>query len=103
MVMFDLLLEPDERGVRRQSREQLIDEAFLFITARVDTTAYTISCATFYILRTPGVLAKLREELLRVPVTEEGMFEWKHVQNLPYMVKRIVLEAQPLPLSDVSD
>ena len=58
----------------------------MYVTAGIDTTAYALSVATFYILHTPGVLLKLREELLRVPTSEEGRFEWKNVQNLPYMV-----------------
>lgn len=86
-VMFDLLLESNsEKGFKRLSREQLVDDAFIFVFAGTDTTAYALSCATFYILYTPGVLAKLREELMRVPTREKGKFEWKDVQNLPYMV-----------------
>lgn len=86
-VMFDLLLESNsEKDFQRLSLEQLIDEALIFITAGTDTTAYALSCATFRILHTPGVLAKLQEELGRVPLGKEGRFEWKYVQNLPYMV-----------------
>lgn len=86
-VMFDLLLESNgQKGFQHLSREQLIDEALVFVIAGTDTTGLTLSAATFYILHTPGVLAKLREELLRVPGSEEGRFEWKEVQNLPYMV-----------------
>ncbi|KAF6227938.1 hypothetical protein HO133_007666 [Letharia lupina] len=85
-VMFDLLLESNsEKDFQRLSLEQLIDEALIFITAGTDTTAYALSCATFRILHTPGVLAKLQEELGRVPLGKEGRFEWKYVQNLPYM------------------
>ena len=86
-VMFDLLLKPDDkRGFKPLNLEQLIDEAFLFLVAGIDTTSYALSCATFHILHTPGVLTKLREELLRVSGREKGRFEWKHVQNLPYLV-----------------
>ena len=86
-VMFDLLLESnDQKGFQRLSMEQLIDEALIFVSAGTDTTAYALSCATFYILHTPGVMSKLREELLRVPIREEGRFMWRDVQNLPYMV-----------------
>ena len=86
-AMFDLLLESNgEKGSQRLDWEQLIDEAFVFISAGIDTTGYTLSCATFYILHTPGVMAKLREELLRVPVPEDGRFEWKYVQNMPYVL-----------------
>lgn len=86
-VMLDLLLESNgEKGFQQLSREQLIDEALVFVAAGTDSTSYTLACATFYILHTPGVIAKLREELLRVPVREEGRYDWKDVQNLPYMV-----------------
>ena len=86
-IMFDLLLESNvQKGFQRLNQEQLIDEALIFVTAGADTTAYALSCATFYILHTPGVMAKLREELVRVPIREKGRFEGRHVQNLPYMV-----------------
>ena len=86
-VMFDLLLESNDRkGFQRLSWEQLIDEALLMVIAGTDTTALALSASTFYILRTPGVLAKLRKELSTVPGSEEGKFEWKYVQNLPYLV-----------------
>ena len=97
-VMLDLLLEPNKNKDSPSpslSLKQLIDVASIFLVAGSDTTAYTLSCATFYILSTPGVLAKLREELARVPVRENGRFEWKHVQNLPYLVSAYSLEAKP--------
>lgn len=85
-LMFDLLLESNgQKGFQRLSREQLIDEALSTVFAGTDTTVVTLAASTFYILRTPGVLAKLREELSRVPGSEEGRFEWKHIQNLPYL------------------
>ena len=84
-VIFDLLLEHNnEKGFQRLNRKQLIEEAISYVTAGIDTTAYALSVATFYILRTPRVLAKLREEL--TPISEEGRFEWKNVQALPYIV-----------------
>ena len=84
-VMFDLMLESNNKK-ERLDMEQLIDEAFIFVAAGIDTTGYTLSCATFYILHTSEVMAKLREELLQVSTREDGRFEWKNVQNLPYLV-----------------
>ena len=86
-AIFDLLLESNgEKGSQHLDSEQLIDEAFLFLGAGIDTTNITLSYATFYILHTPGVMARLREELLQVPVPEDGRFEWKYVQNMSYLV-----------------
>ena len=85
--MFDLLLEDNLRkGHHHLNLEQLIDEALIFLTAGIDTTSYGLSAATFYILHTPAVLQKLQEELCSVPRDEGGRFEWRSVQNLPYMV-----------------
>ena len=59
-VMLDLVLEPNgKNGFPSLSLKQLIDEALIFLAAGSDTTAVILSCATFYILNTPGVLAKL--------------------------------------------
>ena len=87
--MFDLLLEDNlKKGHQRLNLEQLIDEALIFLTAGTDTTSYSLSAATFYVLHTPAVLQKLQEELYSVPRGEGGRIEWGNVQKMPYMVCR---------------
>ena len=85
--MFDLLLDPgSEKDFRVPGMEYLIDEAFLFLAAGVDTTAYVLSYATYYLLSEKGILEKLRAELDDVPRDPNGNFEWRHLSNLPYLV-----------------
>jgi cytochrome P450 len=89
ITMFDLLLETKPgKDYNVPEMEQLIDEAFLFLAAGVDTTACTLAHATYYILSDDDILAKLRAELKGVPRDVNGNFEWRHLANLPYLVRR---------------
>ena len=91
-TLFDLVLEPDEKkGYEVPTLEKLVDEAFLFLVAGSDTTAYTMSCATFYLLNDQECLARLRAELQGVPRDTHGRFEWKELANLPYLVSNLHL------------
>lgn len=102
--MFDLLLEDNlNKGHHRLSLEQLIDEALIFLTAGTDSTSYSLSAATFYVLHTPVVLQRLQEELRSVPRGEGGRIEWRSVQNLPYMVchqYEFVMQSADLRIKD---
>lgn len=85
-TLIDVLLEPNpDKSYEVPAMKDLIDHTFTFVVAGVDTTAYTLSFAIFYILRTEGVLGKLRKELHGVLRDTSGRFEWKHVSNLPYL------------------
>lgn len=85
-TLLDVLLEPSpDKSYEVPAMKDLIDHTFTFVGAGVDTTAYTLSFAIFYILRNEGVLEKLRKELHGFPRDTSGRFEWKHVSNLPYL------------------
>jgi cytochrome P450 len=78
-------LPPSEKSDRR-----LQDEAQLIIGAGLATTGWTLSVATFYILRNPSVLGRLRKELEEaVPNTDESdpsaPLEWTELERLPYL------------------
>lgn len=88
LTLIDVLLEPNpEKNYQVPALKNLIDDIFIFVMAGVDTTAYTLSCATFYLLSNESALEKLRKELRGVPTDAAGRFEWKHVANLPYLAR----------------
>lgn len=66
--------------------EELVDESFLLLVAGSDTTAYSIACATYYLLTHSDCQRKLKEELKEVPKDENGEIDWKNIAELPYLV-----------------
>lgn len=82
------MLESDpKKGYEVPTLEQLVEDAFLFLLAGSDTTAYTLSVATFHILEHKDVLARLRSELQQALRGDHGTFIWKDLANLPYLVR----------------
>ncbi|KAJ5713105.1 uncharacterized protein N7483_010286 [Penicillium malachiteum] len=85
-TMFDVLLEPNgEKNYQVPDMNSLIDEAFVFMLAGADSTAYTAAYATYYILTFKDVLFKLKIELSRIPRHENGRLDCKNIQSLPYL------------------
>lgn len=84
---FDLYLELDNRKDTTQNVAQVFDGAFNFMTAGIHTTAYTLSWATFNILSSPSVLAKVQSELDEAKAVIRDDFNPKAIQNLPYLVR----------------
>jgi cytochrome P450 len=80
---FDLYLDLQSRRDSLQDLTQVFDGAFNLMTAGIHTTSYTLSWATFLILASPSVLAKIKAELL--PFNKEN-FDTDKIQNLPYLV-----------------
>ena len=86
-TIFDVLLEPNpDKGYEVPKLEQLVDEAFLFLVAGSDTTAYSIACTTFYLLTDKERLTKLRKELKLLPRASDGHLDLANVMGLPYLV-----------------
>jgi cytochrome P450 len=69
--------------------EYLVDEAFTFIDAGVDTTGRTLAAAIYYVLGNPDILRKLREELDVSPISNpEGTEIYvKRLSSLTYLVQ----------------
>ncbi|KAJ5654239.1 cytochrome P450 [Penicillium lividum] len=85
-TVFDLLLESNDRkGYQVADMSELIDEAFLLVIAGSDTTAYSLSCATYYILNHGDILSKLKAELATVPRHVDGHLDCRNIQSLPYL------------------
>ncbi|KAJ5656590.1 cytochrome P450 [Penicillium longicatenatum] len=86
-TVFDLLLESnDQKNYKVPDMTELVDEAFLFLIAGSDTTAYSMACATYYILTDEDVLSKLKTELSEIPRHDDGRLDCKNLQSLPYLV-----------------
>lgn len=50
-----------------------------------DTTAITLRAILYNLVRNPGDMKKLTEELKEVPASEEGLLAWNDVRDLPYL------------------
>ncbi|KAL8867965.1 MAG: hypothetical protein Q9174_005310, partial [Haloplaca sp. 1 TL-2023] len=100
-TILDLLLQPEE-GFPPLSKASVVDETYSFCFAGTHTTSFTISLATFYLLRHPEKLAKLRQELKTVEDkrNSEGLLEYRDVYKLPYLtaiIKESLRLSSPVP------
>ena len=68
------------------SRGEIIDEAMLLMAAGSDTTANTLTFATYHFLRLPEVRRKVLKELFTVQKNENGRLPLKDLEALPYFV-----------------
>jgi cytochrome P450 len=86
-TIFDVLLEHNPENHSDEKRHQeLIDQAFVYVIAGIDTTSYTISASAYYILSSPSVLTRLRGELDEATLYVDGMFDWRQARQLPYLL-----------------
>ena len=82
-----MLLEPNpEKKYRVPGLEELIDQGFLFLVAGSDTTAYSLACATYYILTHKEVLERLTAELRQDYSRTVSNPDWNYINQLPYLV-----------------
>ncbi|OQE41255.1 hypothetical protein PENCOP_c005G06048 [Penicillium coprophilum] len=97
---FDLYLEIDSRKDSLPNVAEVFDGAFNFMTAGIHTTAYTLSWATFNILNSPSVLARVQSELDGAKESIRDVFDPKSIQNLPYLggvIRETMRLADPVP------
>ncbi|RAH68800.1 cytochrome P450 [Aspergillus aculeatinus CBS 121060] len=64
---------------------QPAEDAFNFLTAGTESTAYTLSCTLFHILNNPEVFKTLRKELHEAEEFIRYDFDAKRIQALPYL------------------
>ncbi|KAL4902756.1 hypothetical protein BDW74DRAFT_169343 [Aspergillus multicolor] len=99
-TVFDAMLQPNEaKGYDVRTPTELIDEAALLLIAGSDTSAYTLTAATYYLLSAPAALNTLREELdgAKLPI-QNG--DWEEIRKLPYLmavVKESLRLSTPVP------
>lgn len=84
------ILPKDEKTVQR-----LADEAEVLMGAGSETTGKTLAYTTFYILHTPGVKQRLKEELKTVMPKFTDVPKWTDLEQLPYLVSQDRTAATP--------
>ena len=84
-TVIDLLLRPEDDGPAL-THHSIEDETYSFAFAGTHTTSHTMSMGTYYLLRNPSKVEKLKIELQSVPRNENGLLEYRQVRDLPYLV-----------------
>ena len=83
-TIFHELLEsnlpPQEKELQR-----LGDEAQTVLGAGLETTAWTLTVATFHILNNPQILKTLRDELQQAIPNPSDVLDWQHLEKLPHL------------------
>ncbi|OJJ35540.1 hypothetical protein ASPWEDRAFT_28167 [Aspergillus wentii DTO 134E9] len=104
--LFDSLLDlyPEEAVDPEKNSNRLYDHAMAMIFAGIESVGYTFSAAIFYLLRSPDVLGKLREELegCDVKLKRETFVEdfgWHVLLQLPYLTAVIKETLRTFPVA----
>ncbi|RAL08633.1 cytochrome P450 [Aspergillus homomorphus CBS 101889] len=79
-ALTDPSLSPAERSLAR-----LRDESFIVLIAGTETTAATLTFATYHLLRNRSMFLQLREELKQVMPTPKSEPRWSQLEQLPYL------------------
>ncbi|KAK2044830.1 trichodiene oxygenase [Colletotrichum somersetense] len=77
--LFDSDLPPEEKTTKRLTAEGLVT-----MIAGTETTSFTLTVITFYLLTKPHVLERLTRELLTVVTDPEHLPSWPTLEALPY-------------------
>lgn len=88
--IFSQLLESDQLPPSERSVSHLLDEGTTIVAAGVETTAKALATTVFYVLTTPGVLQRLRDELLCAMPSPTDIATCTQLEQLPYLVSRIL-------------
>lgn len=84
-TVFHDILDSD-LPAKEKKDEGLWQEAQIICIAGTETTAWTLSVITFYLLSNPNILQKLREELQTAMPDTSTPVTSKHWEQLPYLV-----------------
>ncbi|GKT84348.1 trichodiene oxygenase [Colletotrichum tofieldiae] len=77
--LFDSDLPPEEKTTKR-----LTAEGVVVMVAGTETTSFTLTVITFYLLTKPEILEKLTQELRTVVRDPEHLPSWPTLEALPY-------------------
>ncbi|KAK1572694.1 trichodiene oxygenase [Colletotrichum navitas] len=77
--LFESDLPPEEKTTKRLTAEGLVT-----MIAGTETTSFTLTVITFYLLTKPHVLEKLTQELRTVVTDPEHLPSWPTLEALPY-------------------
>ncbi|ETI24063.1 hypothetical protein G647_03432 [Cladophialophora carrionii CBS 160.54] len=93
-TVFDAWAKPSEKRTWTPSMRQMTADAFTFHGAGTDTTAHTLTTATWHLINNKGCLQKLRQELteaIQEPESEQ-LVSTNVLETLPYL-RAVVKEA----------
>lgn len=82
-VFHELLKSSMSRSELTQ--EMMEHEAQSFVGAGIDTTKTALTVGSFWILQTPGVKARLREELEKAMPNPDELLPLTELEKLPYL------------------
>jgi cytochrome P450 len=74
-------LSSKEKTVRRLS-----DEGFSFVMASSESTAQNMAAVFYHLSENPGILKKLRAELMKVNPDPQAPITMPMVEQIPYLV-----------------
>ncbi|KAI0460036.1 cytochrome P450 [Xylaria acuta] len=79
-ALSDVSVPPQERSARR-----LEDEGLIVVVAGTETTARTLTVASYHIFSDKPLLMKLRAEIQTVMPTPTSKAPWSELEQLPYL------------------
>lgn len=91
-TIFDALNNPSLLPPQERTLDRLQDEGQILLAAGSETTAKTLTVIALHLLRSPAVLARLREELISVMPTPTSTASWVELEALPYLVRLLNLD-----------
>ncbi|OTB04507.1 hypothetical protein M426DRAFT_320624 [Hypoxylon sp. CI-4A] len=83
-----------------KSLERLTQEAILVNGAGIETTTWTLTVASCYVLCNPSINQCLREELRTAMPDPDRILPWDELENLPYL-KAVIMEGLRLSFGSV--
>jgi cytochrome P450 len=84
-TIFDALSDPTLPSQERSAR-RLEDEGLIVVVAGTETTARTLTIASYHIFNNQPLLQKLRSEIKTVMPTPTTNASWSDLEQLPYLV-----------------
>jgi cytochrome P450 len=84
-TVFHELLQSAELPPSDRNLQHFVEEAQILIAAGQVTTAYHLEVTCLYIMTTPGVLDKLRAELVHAITDSTSLPSLKRLEELPYL------------------
>lgn len=80
-ALTDASVPPQERSARR-----IEDEGLIVVVAGTETTARTLTVASYHIFANKTLLRRLREEIITVMPKPTSKASWAELEQLPYLV-----------------
>ncbi len=86
LTIFDTALNPDAKtGQIKPTIDELSGDTLLLLMAGTDTTAHSLTIATYNILKDPIILKKLQIELRAAMPKKDMWLESAELEQLPYL------------------